>query len=119
MSNGTVVDYGNGIIDYGNGTINYKGFYLSIDLWNDPSKCTVSTCPKSFQQIQYLPNLAGNALYLALFALILIAQIFFGIRYRTWGFLGGMVGGLILEILGYLARVELHENIFSDTWFKV
>lgn len=107
------------IIDYGNGIIGYDGFNITYAVWNDPSLCTFATCPKSFQQIDYIPTLAGNVLYLALFGLILLAQIFFGIRYRTWGFLGGMVGGVALEILGYLARVELHENIFSDTWFKM
>jgi hypothetical protein len=39
-------------------------------------------------------------------------QVFFGIRYRTWGFLGCLIGGLILEILGYVARVQLHYNPF-------
>ena len=109
------------IFDYGPdvGIISYNGFNISYALWNNPDLCTFSTCPKAFQQIDYVPNLAGNVLYLALFALILIAQIFLGIRYRTWGFLGGMVGGLLLEILGYLSRVELHENIFSSTWFKM
>lgn len=119
MSNGTVVDYGNGIIDYGNGIINYKGFNITYAVYNNPDLCTFSTCPKSFQQIEYIPTLAGNSLYLALFGLIFVAQILLGVRYRTWGFLGGMVGGLILEILGYLSRVELHENIFSGTWFKM
>ncbi|MCJ1422614.1 hypothetical protein MMC29_000494 [Sticta canariensis] len=109
------------IFDYGPdvGIISYNGFNITYALWNNPDLCTFSTCPKDFQQIGYIPNLAGNVFYLALFALILIAQIFFGIRYRTWGFLGGMVGGLLLEILGYLSRVELHENIFSSTWFKI
>lgn len=92
---------------------------LSCDLWFDPSKCTISTCPASFRQIQYTPSLAGNAFYLAVFCLILVAQLFLGIRYKTWGFLAGMVGGLALEILGYLARVKLHDNPFSDTWFKM
>lgn len=92
---------------------------VSCDLWINPSKCTVSTCPASFRQIQYTPSLAGNAFYLAIFCLILVAQLFLGIRYKTWGFLAGMVGGLALEILGYLARVKLHDNPFSDSWFKM
>lgn len=92
---------------------------LSCDLWYTPSKCTINTCPSSFRQIQYTPNLAGNAFYLAVFCLILVAQIFFGIRHKTWGFLAGMIGGLALELLGYLARVMLHDNPFSDSWFKM
>lgn len=92
---------------------------LLCELWWNPSKCTVSTCPASFRQVQYTPSLAGNAFYLAIFCLILVAQLFLGIRYKTWGFLAGMVGGLALEILGYLARVKLHDNPFSDSWFKM
>lgn len=114
MTNHTIIDYGPDV-----GIINYDGYNISYALWNNPDDCTFATCPKSFQQINYIPSLAGNVLYLALFTLILVAQIFFGVRYRTWGFLGGMVGGLALEILGYLSRVELHDNIFSSTWFKM
>lgn len=92
---------------------------LSCSLWYNPSKCTISTCPASFRQIQYTPSLAGNSLYLAIFCLALVAQLFFGIRHKTWGFLAGMIGGLALEILGYISRVKLHDNPFSDTWFKM
>lgn len=117
--NGTVEVLGNGIIDYGNGFIGVEGFNVTYARFNDPTLCTLSTCPISFRQINYIPTLAGNSLYLAIFALVLIAQIFLGIRYRTWGFLVGMIGGLALEILGYLSRVELHQNIFDDLWFKM
>lgn len=92
---------------------------LSCYLWYNPSKCKISTCPASFRQIEYAPSLAGNSFYLAIFCLALVAQLFFGIRYKTWGFLAGMVGGLALEILGYLSRVKLHDNVFSDSWFKM
>lgn len=103
-----------------NKQLNWPNFGpLSCDLWYNPSKCTISTCPASFRQIKYTPSLAGNAFYLAIFCLILLTQIFLGVRYKTWGFLAGMVGGLALEILGYLARVKLHDNPFSDSFFKM
>lgn len=92
---------------------------LSCSLWYNPSTCTISTCPASFRQIEYTPNLAGNSFFLAIFCLCLVAQLFLGIRYKTWGFLAGMVGGLALEILGYVSRVKLHDNPFSDSWFKM
>ncbi|KAJ5930485.1 RTA1-domain-containing protein [Penicillium verhagenii] len=75
--------------------------------------CTLSTCPITDAYVYYLPSLAGNAFYLALFALFLILQLGLGIRYKTWGFLAGLFGGLVLEIIGYLGRIQIHSNPFS------
>lgn len=76
--------------------------------------CTVSTCPLSLAYVDYLPNLAGNVLYLSLFSLFLIAQIFFGIRHRTWGFLVGMFGGNALEVVGYVGRLRMRDDPFTQ-----
>ena len=78
----------------------------------DVNDCTLSTCPIAYAQVQYDPSLAGNALYLAIFTALLFVHILCGIRYRTWGFFGSLVGGLILEIIGYAARVQMHFNPF-------
>ena len=79
----------------------------------DPADfCKLGTCPLSEANFTYVPTLAGNALYLGLFALMLVVQVFLGIRYRTWGFLVGMIGGLVLEIIGYAGRIQLHFNPF-------
>lgn len=74
--------------------------------------CTLDLCPIELANFTYVPTLAGNATYLAIFAALLPFQLFFGIRYRTWGFLVGMFGGLVLEIIGYVGRVQLHFNPF-------
>lgn len=60
--------------------------------------------------MRHISNLGANAFFLVAFTLLLPFQVFFGIRYRTWGFLVGMVCGLILEILGYTARVALSKD---------
>jgi len=83
----------------------------------NPNLCTLELCPLEFAQVRYDPTLAGNALYLAIFALLLFIQTFLGIRYRTWGYFGAMVGGLILEIVGYGARVKMHFNPFLSDPF--
>jgi len=89
-------------------------------LWEEPWLCTYATCPiEIFGQLRYIPSLAGNAFYLAIFALGLLAQIFLGIRYRTWGFLVAMVGGTGLEIVGYTARIELHIDDFNNNYFII
>ncbi|KAF4159530.1 hypothetical protein CNMCM8927_003129 [Aspergillus lentulus] len=79
----------------------------------DPSDyCTLDTCPLSLANFNYVPNLAGNLLYLALFGTMLVANLGLGIYYRTWGYLVGMMGGLALEVIGYVGRVQLHYNPF-------
>lgn len=79
--------------------------------------CTLQTCPLSDAYIQYQPHMAGNIFYLALFAIMLIGQIGTGIVFRSWSFMGPMVAGLILEVIGYLGRILLHDNPFSFNAF--
>ena len=86
----------------------------------DSSLCTVATCSvKEYGQIQYIPNLAGNVLYAGIFGLLLACQFFLGIRHKTWGYLTGMAFGLALEIVGYVGRIMLHNNIFDKNSFII
>ncbi|OAP55716.1 hypothetical protein AYL99_09868 [Fonsecaea erecta] len=86
----------------------------------DPATCTYATCSvKDYGQLQYIPSLAGNAFYLAVFSLACLAQIWLGVRYRTWGFMCGMLGGIGLEILGYAYRVRLHYDDFDNNSFII
>ncbi|RAH70547.1 RTA1 domain-containing protein [Aspergillus aculeatinus CBS 121060] len=79
----------------------------------DPSDyCTLEICPITEAYVYYVPSLAGNAFYLALFAVLLGAQLILAVRYRTWGYLAGLFGGLVLEIIGYIGRIQLHSNLF-------
>jgi hypothetical protein len=91
--------------------------WVAPSLVANPDSCTLQTCPLSMAHVTYLPSLPGNALYTALFGLCLIAQIFLCVRYRIWGFLGGMFGGLVLEIVGYVARIMMHSNPFIKSDF--
>lgn len=50
--------------------------------------CTIATCPLTLANFTYIPSLAGNVTYLAIFALLLIPQLFLGIRHKTWVRLG-------------------------------
>jgi multidrug efflux pump subunit AcrB len=79
--------------------------------------CTLQTCPISEAYVEYQPNKAGNIFYLALFAVLLVAQIGTGIKFRSWSFMAPMIAGLILEIIGYLGRILLHDNPFSFSAF--
>lgn len=92
-----------------NGTCN-----LSLD----SSQCTLETCCLAIQgQIPYIPNLAANILYAALFGAILVGQLVFGLKYKTWSFLVWMALGLAGEVVGYIGRLMLHNNPFDFNAF--
>ncbi|KAI4196609.1 MAG: hypothetical protein LQ346_003186, partial [Caloplaca aetnensis] len=94
--------------------------YLSgfnTTLLNNTDLCTIDTCPISLATVDYVPSLGGNAFYLALFSLLLILQLAFGYKWRTWSYTGSMFGGLVLEIIGYAARVQMHYNPFKSDPF--
>jgi hypothetical protein len=80
-------------------------------------ECTLQLCPIEAAQITYDPNLAGNVLYLSIFSAALVVNIVLGLWYRTWGYLIGMLLGCVLEVLGYVGRVQMHFNPFPQDPF--
>ncbi|KAI9670249.1 MAG: hypothetical protein M1831_006463 [Alyxoria varia] len=77
----------------------------------------METCCTEQGMINYVPTTAGNAVYLAIFAVALIAQIGLGVRYKTWDFMGPMVAGTIMEIFGYAGRLWMTTDIFTMSPF--
>jgi hypothetical protein len=80
-------------------------------------QCTLQTCPVSQAQLPYAPNLAGNVLFLSIFSLCLVCNLLLGIWYRTWGYVTAMSIGCMLEVLGYVGRVQMHYNPFPQNPF--
>ncbi|RMZ82704.1 hypothetical protein DV738_g1464, partial [Chaetothyriales sp. CBS 135597] len=74
-------------------------------------------CLEANGELSYIPNLAGNALFLAIFGSAMSIQIYFAVRHKTWGYLVAMLGGIVLEIVGYVGRIQLHKNVFSRNNF--
>ncbi|KAK6836958.1 Sphingoid long-chain base transporter [Apiospora arundinis] len=83
------------------------------------SQCTPEICCLKMGWMDYLPTLPGNVVYAALFGAILLPNLFFTIRSRTWSFGIWMTLGLFGEIVGYIGRVMLHQNIFSFNAFLI
>jgi hypothetical protein len=84
-----------------------------------PEQCTLSTCGLEEAQIDYIPSLPGNAAFLAIFVVLLVIHTVQGIRYRTWGVLIGIAAGLILEVIGYVGRIQMHFNPFKSAHFTM
>lgn len=67
----------------------------------------------------YFPSLPANAFFLALFIILLVAQIYLGIKYRTWTFAFALSCGCLVEAVGYVGRLMLHHNPFSNDGFTM
>ncbi|KAH7369602.1 RTA1 like protein-domain-containing protein [Rhexocercosporidium sp. MPI-PUGE-AT-0058] len=80
--------------------------------------CTLKTCDvKLWGYIHYQPSMIGNILFLVLFDMIAVAQIFLGIKYKTGAWVLCMLLGLAAESTGYVARILMHADPFSRTYF--
>lgn len=70
-------------------------------------------CLDAYGSVHYIPSMFGNALFLGIFGAVLIVQVWFGIKYKTWGFLAAMIGGTVLEIVGYYGRIQMNIDPFE------
>ncbi|KAI9812307.1 MAG: hypothetical protein M1827_004756 [Pycnora praestabilis] len=87
---------------------------------NDNSKdlCTLETCPIQDSYFNYLPSLAANSVFLALFSLSLICFLFQGfLSKRFVGFTIAVCCGCALEVLGYVGRLMSHHDPFNQNGF--
>ena len=83
--------------------------------WNFLDSCTSDTCPISSSNFDYLPSLAANGIFLALFAVSLVCFLGQGVLSKKFiGFTVSMVSGCILEVLGYIGRLMAHHNPWAQ-----
>ncbi|KAK4960043.1 phospholipid-translocating ATPase rsb1 [Elasticomyces elasticus] len=80
--------------------------------------CTKSTCPVIESVYGYRPNLGSVIFFLALFTISGGVYAWQGWKTRTWFFTGAMVIGSLSELMGYVAKLLLWNDPFSDTGFK-
>ncbi|KAL8779023.1 MAG: hypothetical protein Q9213_007138 [Squamulea squamosa] len=67
----------------------------------------------------YRPNLGATSFFIAVFAACLGIQLFQGIRWRTWFYMGAMTLGCLGEVVGYVGRVLLHDNPWDGIGFQM
>lgn len=79
--------------------------------------CTVSICPIELSVYGYRPSLAASGTLIGLYALCIGIQVLLGFRYKSWWFMGCMVTGCIVEILGYVGRIMYWSNPWNDSAF--
>jgi hypothetical protein len=81
--------------------------------------CTLQTCCLNQGTVDYIPTLAGNITYAAIFVLLLGLQLILCLWYRGWTFMVGIGCGLLCEIIGYAGRIWMHYSIFDMNPFLV
>lgn len=80
--------------------------------------CTLETCCLAQGAVfTYLPSFGGNVFFAVFFGIFIVPNLYLGIRHRTWGYMAGMIIGLLLEVLGYASRIMLHNNPWDSNGF--
>lgn len=80
--------------------------------------CTLDTCSvEQWGYVRYRPSVAGNALFLAIMAILAVAHLVLGIRHKTRSFTIPICLGLVTETVGYIARVLMNGNPFNRDYF--
>lgn len=83
----------------------------------DWGSCTIQTCDINDATVRYFPSVAGNGILAGVFGLLLLVQLGQLVKYRTWGFSIGMIGGLVLELVGYIGRIRMNDNPWLEDPF--
>ncbi len=89
------------------------------NLFGPDTPCNLDNCPVEWSMFGYRPSLAANVVFLVLFALIGAVHTYFGVRWRSWGFMTGMLLGCVAEILGYVGRIMMWHDPFSYYGFMI
>jgi hypothetical protein len=75
-------------------------------------------CPVEGTLYGYYPNLGANAFFAALFGVLLILQLILGIWKKTWTFMLAVGLGVFGEMAGYIGRLIMNKNPWSDAGFE-
>lgn len=86
-------------------------YFINFFIMNSTINSTSQIPPNGIGAVSFTPLLAPNAIFVTSFILIFIIQIILTFRFwRFYGYAIGMLGGLLLELLGYVAKVQLSHN---------
>jgi hypothetical protein len=82
--------------------------------------CTSSaTCPLPNGYLSSPPSLAGSAVFVVAFAVLIPINFVAGIRHNTPLYSSAIIAGLLFEVVGYIGRLMLHSNVASVSGFIV
>lgn len=76
-------------------------------------------CPVEVTTYGYYPNLGANIFLAALFGVLALFQLGFGTYTRTWSFMTVLVISCLMECIGYIGRVQMNDNPWASTPFRM
>ncbi|GKT93565.1 RTA1 like protein [Colletotrichum tofieldiae] len=76
-------------------------------------------CPVEMTVLSYYPNFGANIFFAVAFGLVVLASATIGTWKRTWTFMLFVTGGSVLETVGYVGRVLLHDNPWDKNAFQM
>ncbi|KAI9743445.1 MAG: hypothetical protein M1818_002757 [Claussenomyces sp. TS43310] len=83
------------------------------------ANCTLDLCSAEYSVFHYVPSLAANSVFLALFVASGLIHLYQGVRSKQWFYMSAAVLGCVTEVIGYAGRIELHKNPFDFTDFLI
>jgi hypothetical protein len=86
---------------------------------HDLCNAVSAACPVTDTLYGYAPNFGANAFFAALFGFLLLAQLIIGTWTRTWTFMLAVGIGIFGECVGYIGRLIMHKNPWSNTGFEI
>lgn len=95
---------------------------MSGDKVQVPDTCvsvSLPYCPVEGTVYGYYPSLGWNAFFAAAFGLAFILQLGLGVRYKTWTYMIGVGLGCLGEAIGYIGRIQLHNNPYDNNGFTI
>jgi hypothetical protein len=81
--------------------------------------CGSGACPVEGGFLLYQPSVAGNAFMVAAFGTLVPVALFLGYRYRTPVLASVLTTGLLLEVLGFVGRLLLRNDVANRTNFAL
>lgn len=79
--------------------------------------CIAGSCPVVGEYLSYQPSLGGNAFMIAAWGTLIPVILFLGYRFGTVFFASTLMTACVLEVLGFVGRLLLHQNGASQAGF--
>ncbi|KAJ4422941.1 hypothetical protein N0V82_002468 [Gnomoniopsis sp. IMI 355080] len=82
-------------------------------------KSVTPECPVEATTLGYYPNRPLNIVIAVLFGVAGVIALSLGIRKKSWSYMSFLVAGCVLELAGYIGRVQMSYNPWNSGAFQL
>lgn len=85
---------------------------ISIAMKND---CTAvgPMCPADGSSLGYPPSIIASGIFVTVYTVSLVCHLALGFKHKTWVFMSVYCTGSLLDVLGYVGRIFMHNNPYD------